>query len=262
MKPQITKSFLTTFVVLVVIYVSVLALVWKTFDSQRDHAHKPTAGAAGGEGEDQEGQGQGGHVGGVDAASFALDGDEVFGEGETGLPPLGDLTYDEERQLERGGQIEGRSRNRNRLGFADKLEAAMSRPLPQKHRAPPRPSMDITEQIAIDDDQRSPPASSTSQPSPSPSLSQQPRRRFRRNRQPSAAAADQPSVDSHMDEVIRDMNSKSGISRMAAPETKVVYPNEDATYGAEPTAPEPSANSIMLSAEQRIMLAHRASVSG
>lgn len=253
--PPFIKTFLSTFAVLAVVYVLALALVWRAFDGQKDKADgAAAAGGANGCGCDHAGAGMMGGVG-VDGV------DEQEGDNE--LPPLGDLSlgdgdeeegfgYDEQQQQQQQ-QPPQRNRPRRTVSFVDKLDDALSRPLPQRHRAPPRPSMDIIPQQLVEIDRVGAEGDGDETPVP------RRMRRTRRAQQPTAAASSAPIPPQYMDEVVRDMNSKSGISRTAAPETKVVYPSADATYGAEPTAQAPQANSIMLSAEQRIMLAHRAS---
>jgi hypothetical protein len=238
---NVAKGFLTTFVVLVVVYVGAIVLVWKAFDSQRD----TKAGA----------QPHSSHTASLSPyAHESLPTPDHDDDDSELLPPLGDLNYETEPQESTSDQSRPSrsSRSSSSVSFADKLDAAMSRPLPQRHRAPPRPSMDITQQIAIDDaeDHQQPSAPTTRK-----------MKRSRRNARPQQEELTQADLgNAHMDEVIRDMNSKSGIGRTTAPETKVVYPNEDATYGAEPTTHEPGTNSILLSPEQRIMMAHRASI--
>jgi len=229
---KIAVTFFSTFAVLALIYIFVLGLVWKAFESQREKVdqQKQAAGgaAAAREGEEdqfrEEEAEEGGPLGDADM-----------------LPPLGDLSYEGEHTPIRSPPSRAQH-NRRKFSFTDNLDAAMSRPMPQKHRAPPRPSMDL---VHIED----------AQPAPAPPR----QKRGRRLQQPQQQQPLTLQQESAMDEVIRDMNSKSGITRTAAAETKVVYPNADATYGAEPTSTA-QANSIMLSPEERIMIAHKASV--
>lgn len=257
--PPFITTFLSTFAVLAVVYVLALALVWRVFDGQKGKA-EPESGANGC-GCGASGSGDGAAAGGMmgraeDESEMGRD-----GGGDNVLPPLGDLALGDEEAFadeshpQSQPKLSQANHRRRGVSFVDKLDDALSRPLPQRHRAPPRPSMDLIPQQLVEIDRA---REEDGDETPVP-----PRGRSRRMRraQQSAPSSSSPSMvpPQHMDEVVRDMNSKSGISRMAAPEAKVVYPNADATYGAEPTAQAPQANSIMLSAEQRIMLAHRAS---
>jgi hypothetical protein len=231
-------------------------LVWRVFDGQKGKAEPESGANACG-----CGSGDGTAAGGM--MGRAEDDDRMGRDGGGGgskdnvLPPLGDLAFGDDEAFADADeshlqhQPQSQPNRRRGLSFVDKLDDALSRPLPQRHRAPPRPSMDLIPQQLVEID------SSREDAGDSTPVSRGRSRRMRRTQQP---APSPPSIPpQHMDEVVRDMNAKSGISRVAAPEAKVVYPNADATYGAEPTAQEPQANSIMLSAEQRIMLAHRAS---
>lgn len=244
-------TFLSTFAVLAAVYILALAVVWRAFDGQKGKSESESGANGCGCGHDG-------------AAAAAAGGMMDTGRAEDGhddhdnvLPPLGDLKLDDDDEQESDGrrqqsQSQSQSHRRRGVSFVDKLDDALSRPLPQRHRAPPRPSMDIIPQQLVEIDR------AREEDAHDP----QSRGRSRRVRRAQQSAPPPSSMvpPQHMDEVVRDMTSKSGISRMAAPEAKVVYPNADATYGAEPTTAQAApADSIMLSAEQRIMLAHRAS---
>jgi hypothetical protein len=182
-----------------------------------------------------------------------------FDMADNQLPPLGDLQFEPASAPPQ--MLQNLKRSSKWDAFADNLDRAMSQPAPLRQRAPPRVSQDIMQPI-IDIDQDS-----------SSQRQQQPQQRQQRSRRQARRPSKYDEQHSggqhqHMDEVIRDMNSKSGIERIAAPEVKVVYPNEDATYGADlkPQAAASSSSSsssttpIVLSPEERIMMAHRSSL--